>query len=193
MGAANTDVWVIDAGGGPLTKISDARGAGQLAALVSRRPDDRVRQRGPRSARIPKIWLARGRRRTGTTGGRGTRPDSDRTALGRRTAARCISRPASRGRPTCSASTSPRKRALQVTTGERTVHAVDVNEKTRAADLSRQRSHASRRCVRRRPDGSHREAAHASQRGALEAAHARRRSSACRSRAPTAGTSTASS
>ncbi len=54
------------------------------------------------------------------------------------------------------------KRALQLTTGARAVQRCDVNAKTIAAGLPRQRFEASRRSVRRGPDGSQREAAHAS-------------------------------
>ena len=66
----NTDVWVIDAGGGPLTKISDHDERRQLAALVARRSDDRVPQLGAGEIAPEDLAGAQRRRRAR----RGSRP-----------------------------------------------------------------------------------------------------------------------
>ena len=85
------------------------------------------------------------------------------------------------------------RKASPVTSGDRTVHLVDVNDKTgRLAYAVNDPTHLDDLYVADL-DGRNEKAAHASQRRAVEAAAARRRSSACRSKAPTAGTSTASS
>ena len=101
-----------------------------------------------------------------------SRSDSDRTALGRRTAALYFESGV-KGRSHLFRIDLAAKRCAQVTTGERTVRGVDVNEKTGAADLSRQRSDAPRRPLRRRTDGSDEQQLTHLECGAVETARAR--------------------
>ena len=119
-GSHNTDVWVIDADGGALTKISTheeptTRRAGRPTArriAFRRRHEERAH---------PKIWIASADGRRLASRGRRSRSDSDRPSLGGRRHGRCTSRAGSRARATCSASIWQRSALAQVTTGERTV------------------------------------------------------------------------
>ena len=175
----NTDVWVIDADGGPLTKISDHAQRRQLAALVARRPDDRLPQLG--AGEVASEDLAR----AGAGGGASTLAADGvdlipgGAALGRGRQARCYFETGVKGTT----------QLFRVDLAAR---------KRRAGDLRR-----ARRCTSststRRPAGwptpstirrtstictspiwtaANETAAHASERGALDAAAARRRSSA---------------
>ena len=188
----DTDVWVIDANGGPLTKVSDHTSGdnsprwspdGQTIAFVSSVPE----------TAHPKIWLAP------SAGGAASRlaadgldliPGALRWAEGGRA---LYFETGVKGTSHLYRVDLAARRVAPVTSGERTVRFADINEKTnRLAYAVNDPTHLDDLYVAdlERPQ---REAADAPERGALEAAARWCRSSACRSRARTAGTSTASS
>ncbi len=125
----NTDVWVIDAAGGPLTKISDHVEAdnqprwspdGRTIAFVSAVPEKSH----------PKIWLA------SSSGGSSSRLAADGLDL-IPTALRWAERGAAlyfetgvKGASHLYRVDVATRRVAPVTTGDRTVHLVDVNEAT---------------------------------------------------------------
>ena len=183
----------IDADGGPPTKISDHERR-QLAALVARRPDDRVHRRRCRG-RAHREDLARagrgGGRRALAAEGLDLIPDG--AALGGERTRRSTSRPASRGRAHLfRVDLAARQRGASHDRASARVRAVDVNEQDSAPRLCRR---TIRRiwtiCTSPISTAATKALTHLNAR-AVEAAGARRRSSACPSRAPTAGTSTAS-
>jgi dipeptidyl aminopeptidase/acylaminoacyl peptidase len=125
----NTDVWVVDAGGGPLTKISDHESAdnsprwspdGQTIAFLSSVPEKSH----------PKIWLAP------STGGSASRLAADGVDLipgGLRWAEggkALYFETGYRGTSQLFRVDLAARKAAAVTTGDRTVHLVDVSEKT---------------------------------------------------------------
>ena len=125
----NTDVWVIDADGGSLTKISDHTEPdssprwspdGQTIAFLSP-----LEERGH-----PKIWLAP------TTGGSASRQvaeglDLIPTALRWAEAGRALYfETGLKGTSQLFRVDIAARRVTQVTTGERTVHLVDIDDKT---------------------------------------------------------------
>jgi Tol biopolymer transport system component len=125
----NTDVWVIAAGGGTLTKISDHPGGdnsprwspdGQTIAFLSAVPEKSH----------PKIWLAP------ASGGAASRLAADGVDLipgGLRWSAdgkAIYFETGYKGTSQLFRVDLAARKAAPVTTGERTVHLVDVNEKT---------------------------------------------------------------
>ena len=90
----NTDVWVDRRERRPADEDFRSHERRQLAALVARRPDDRVRQLGAGEVAPEDLAGAERRRRSVAAGGRRPRPDSRRRCAGPRTAARSTSRPA---------------------------------------------------------------------------------------------------
>ena len=122
----NTDVWVIDANGGPLTKISDHTERRQLAALVARRPDDRVRQLGAGEVAPEDLAGAQHRRRASRLAADGVDLIPGGAALGRRRPRALFRDRRARARASSFASISRRDGRRPVTSGDRTVRFVDV-------------------------------------------------------------------
>ena len=141
----------------------------------------------------PKIWLAP------SSGGGASRLAADGVdlipggaALGRATAGRCISRPAYKGTSQLFRVDLAARKAAPVTSGDRTVHLVDVNEKTgRLAYAVNDPTHLDDLYVADLDGRSEKQLTHLN--AALWKQLQLCRSSACRSKAPTAGTSTGSS
>ncbi|HZT78288.1 MAG TPA: S9 family peptidase, partial [Vicinamibacterales bacterium] len=125
----NTDVWVIDANGGPLTKISDhVEGDssprwspdGNTIAFLSAVPEKSH----------PRIWLASSR------GGAASRTAADNVDLiptqlrWAENGKALYFETGYRGTSQLVRVDLAARRAAPITTGDRTVHAVDVNERT---------------------------------------------------------------
>jgi dipeptidyl aminopeptidase/acylaminoacyl peptidase len=125
----NTDVWVIDAAGGPLTKISDHTTAdnsprwspdGQTIAFLSSVPEKSH----------PKIWLAPSRGGGASTlaaDGIDVIPTALRWAEGGRA---LYFETGVKGTAQLYRVDLAARRAAPVTSGERMVHVVDINERT---------------------------------------------------------------